>query len=106
MVLCSEALKAYLIQKLVDGLSPRSIAFYEGKLSMFVAFVSDKPLRDLTLSDGQNWVLHLVPHQGSIDGYSRFSLMRASAVVKRQLTVARCSLRVFCQAVTSRSRVL
>ena len=47
----------------------------------------------------------LVPHQGSIDGYSRFSLMRASAVVKRQLIVARRSLRVFCQAATSPSRV-
>ena len=59
MVLCSEALKAFLIQKQVDGLSSRSIAFYEGKVSMFVAFVSDKPVRDLTLQDGQNWVLHL-----------------------------------------------
>ena len=59
MVLCSEALKAFVIQKQVDGLSSRSISFYQGKLSMFVTFVSDKPVRDLTLQDGQNWVLQL-----------------------------------------------
>jgi site-specific recombinase XerD len=59
MVLCSEALKAFVIQKQVDGLSHRSVEFYQRKLSMFVAFVIDKPVRDLTLQDGQNWVLHL-----------------------------------------------
>ncbi len=59
MVLCSEALKAFVIQKQVDGLSPRTVDFYNGKIRMFVAFVSDKPVRDLTLQDGQNWVLHL-----------------------------------------------
>ena len=59
MVLCSEALKAFVIQKQVDGLSHRSVDFYERKLSMFVAFVTDKPVRSLTLQDGQNWVLHL-----------------------------------------------
>jgi len=59
MVLCSEALRAFVIQKQVDGLSHRSVEFYQGKLAMFVAFVADKPVRDLTLQDGQNWVLHL-----------------------------------------------
>lgn len=59
MVLCSEALSAFVIQKQVNGLSSRTLDFYEGKLSMFVAFVADKPVRDLTLQDGQNWILQL-----------------------------------------------
>ena len=45
MVLCSEALKAFVIQKQVDGLSPRSVDFHEGKIEMFIAHVSDKPAR-------------------------------------------------------------
>ena len=39
----------------------------------------------------------------SSEGYNRLSLTRASAVVKRQLTVASSSLRRCCQAWTSRS---
>jgi site-specific recombinase XerD len=57
MVTLSEALKAFLIQKEVDGRSKRTIGFYEGKIEMFIGFVGDKPVKDLTIQDGQNFVL-------------------------------------------------
>jgi hypothetical protein len=59
MLLCSETLKGFVIQKQVDGLSPRSVDFYRAKIAMFIAHVADKPVKDVTLQDGQTWVLHL-----------------------------------------------
>jgi len=55
----SEALRVFLIEKEVSGRSQATLGFYKGKIEMFVAFVGDKPVKDLTLQDGQNWVLHL-----------------------------------------------
>ena len=55
----SEAMQVFLVQKQVDGLSKRTIDFYRGKIEMFIAFTGDKPLKDLTLQDGQQYVLHL-----------------------------------------------
>jgi site-specific recombinase XerD len=59
MQLLSEALRVFLIEKEVSGRSQATLGFYRGKITMFVAFVGDKPVKDLTLQDGQNWVLHL-----------------------------------------------
>jgi site-specific recombinase XerD len=55
----SEALKVFLIQKQVDGKSERTTEFYQGRIGMFIAFATDKLLKDLTLQDGQAFVLHL-----------------------------------------------
>lgn len=46
----------------------------------------------------------LVLCQSGIEGERRWSLMRASAVGKRQLMPTACVLHLACQAVTSRSR--
>jgi len=55
----SEAMQVFLLQKQVDGKSGRTSEYYRSKVQMFIAFVGDKLLRDVTLQDGQEYVLHL-----------------------------------------------
>jgi len=55
----SEAMQVFLLQKQVDGKSGRTLEYYRSKVQMFIAFVGDKLLRDVTLQDGQEYVLHL-----------------------------------------------
>lgn len=75
-MLVSEAMRLFLQEKEVGGLSPRTVAWYKSCLDMFVEFVGDKPVAKLCLDDGQRWILHMMhgdryeahPHRKRIEG--------------------------------------
>ena len=59
VIVLSEALRMFLIQKQTEGVSQYTIASYRSKIGGFVRFVTDKPLVKVTLEDAQNWVIHM-----------------------------------------------
>lgn len=75
-MLVSEAMRLFLQEKEVGGLSPRTVAWYKSCLDMFVDFIGDKPVAKLCLDDGQRWILQMMhgdryedhPHRKRIEG--------------------------------------
>jgi site-specific recombinase XerD len=74
--LVSEAIRLFLQEKEVGGLSPRTVIWYKSCLDTFLKFIGDKPVARLSLDDGQRWILHQMrgdryedhPHRKKIEG--------------------------------------
>ena len=60
MMLLSDVLQIYIMDKTVAGRRPKTIAWYQIELERFIEFAGDKPVADLNLEDGQKWVLHMM----------------------------------------------
>jgi site-specific recombinase XerD len=75
-MLVSEAVRLFLQEKEVGGLSPRTVHWYKSCLDMFIEFTGDKLVAKLSLDDGQRWILHMMhgdryeghPHRRQITG--------------------------------------